>query len=152
MKKKLRKINRGEIPIDMFKQAANAMRVDKSGRSAAKQLGIDQTTFRRYLKKVSKSSSDQVKMVGYAKHRKIFTDKMEKDLAGHCINLVKQHHGLSMDEVKMLAYKFDKQNQVPIPKNWSDNRRAGRKWMRSFMKRHNLSLRSSEPTKFGRAA
>ena len=42
----------------------------------------------------------------------------------------------------MLAYKFAEQNQVPIPKNWSDNRRAGRDWMRSFLKRHNLSLRS----------
>ena len=66
----------------MFEQAANAMR---GGRSAAKQFGIDQTTFRRYLKKASKESSEQVKM-GYAKHRKIFTDEMEKDLAEHCIN------------------------------------------------------------------
>ena len=80
MGKKLRKTNRGEIPMNVFKQAANAMRAGKSGRSAAKQFGIDQTTFRRYLKKFSKSSSDQVKM-GYAKHRKIFTDEMEKDLA-----------------------------------------------------------------------
>ena len=58
-----------------------------------------------YLKKASKKSSKQVKM-GSAKHRKIFTDEMEKDLAEHCINLVKQHHDLSMDKVKMLAYEF----------------------------------------------
>ena len=64
--------------------------------------------------------------MGHAKHRKIFTDEMEKDLAEHCINLVKQYYGLSMDKVKMLAYKFAEQNQVLIPKNWSDNRRAGR--------------------------
>ena len=37
--------------------------------------------------------------MGYAKHRKIFTDKMEKNLAEHYINLVKQHYGLSMDKV-----------------------------------------------------
>ena len=54
MRKKLNKTNRGEIPIDMFKQAANAMRAGKSGRSAAKQFGIDQTTFQRYLKNVFK--------------------------------------------------------------------------------------------------
>ena len=109
----------------MFKQTSNAMRAGKSGRSAAKQFGIVQTTFRWYLKKVSKGSSDQVKM-GYAKHRNIFTDQIEKDLAEHYINLVKQHHGLSMDKVKMLAYEFVEQNQIRIPKNWSDNRRAGR--------------------------
>ena len=74
---------------------------------------------------------------------------MEKNFAEHCINLVKQHHGLSMDKVKMLAYKFAEQNQVPIPKNCFDNKIAGRKWMKSFMKRHNLSLRSSEPTTLG---
>ena len=83
---------------------------------------------------------------------KVFTDEMEKDLAEHCINLVEQHHGLSMDKVKMLAYKFAEKKQVSIPKNWSDYRRAGREWMRSFIKRHNLSLRSSELTILGRAA
>ena len=61
---------------------------------------------------------------------------MEKDLAEHCISLVKQHYGLSMDKVKMLAYKFaEKKKQVTIPKSWFDNRKAGRDWMRSFMKR-----------------
>ena len=151
MEKKLRKTNRGDIPIDVFKQAANPMRAGKSGRSAVKQFKIDETTFRRYLKKFSKSLLDQVKM-RYAKHRKIFTDKMEKDLAEHCINLIKQHHGLSMNKVKMPAYEFAKPNQVPILKNWSDNRRAGREWMKSFLKRHNLLLRSPEPTTLERAA
>ena len=74
------KLREGEIPIDVLKHAANAMRADKSGRSAAKQFGIDQTTFRQYLKQASKGLSDPVK-IRYAKHRKIFTDKMEKDLA-----------------------------------------------------------------------
>ena len=55
MRKKLRKTNREKIPIDVFKQAASAMCASKSGRSAAKQFEIDQTTFRQYLKKVSKS-------------------------------------------------------------------------------------------------
>ena len=47
MGKKLRKTNRRETSIDLFKQAANAMRAGKSCRSAAKQFGIDQTTFRQ---------------------------------------------------------------------------------------------------------
>ena len=71
---------------------------------------------------------------------------MEKDLAEHCINLVKQHHGLSMDKVKMLAYEFAEQNQVTTPKNWFDNRKAGREWIYLFMKRHDLSLRSPGAT------
>ena len=135
---KVTQTNGGEIPIHVFEPAANAMRGGLSGRSAAKQFGIDQTAFRRYLKKASKESSEQVKM-GYTKHRKIFTDEMEKDLAEHCINLVKQHHGLFMDKVKMLAYKFAEKKQVAIP---NDNRKAGRDWMCSFMKRHNLSLKA----------
>ena len=53
MGKKSRKTNRGEIPIHVFEQAANAMRRGLSGRSTAKEFGIDQTTFRRYLKKAS---------------------------------------------------------------------------------------------------
>ena len=69
--KKSLKSNGGEIPIDVFKQAANAIRGDLSGRSAAKQFGFDQTTLRRCLTKASKESPKQVKME-YAKHRKIF--------------------------------------------------------------------------------
>ena len=136
--------------MHVFEQAANVMRAGASGRSAAKQFGIDQTTFRQYLKKASKGSTNEVRM-GYAHHRKIFTDKMEKDLAKHCISLVKVHHGLFMDKVKMLAYEFAAQNQVPIPQNWVDDKKAGREWMSSFMKRHDLSLRTPEATTVGRA-
>ena len=92
------------------------MRSGISGRSAPKQFGIDQTTFPWYVNKVSKGSSDKIR-IRYAKHRKIFTDVMEKDLAEHSINLVKQHYGLSMDKVKVLAYEFAEQNQVTLPKN-----------------------------------
>ena len=45
MGKKLRKTNRGEIPINVFEQAASAMSASKSRCSAAKQFEIDQTTF-----------------------------------------------------------------------------------------------------------
>ena len=84
--------------------------------------------------------------MGYAQHRKIFPDKMENDLAAHCINLVNMHHGLSTDKVKMLAYEFAAQNQLPIPRNWAGERRAGRELLSSFIKRHNLSLRTPEAT------
>ena len=87
--------------------------------------------------------------MGYAKHKKIFTDKREKNLTEHCINLVRQHHSLSMYKVKMPAYEFAEENQVPIPKNCSDNRNSGREWTWLFMKRHNLSLRFPKPTTLG---
>ena len=45
MGKKLHKTNRGEISIDMFKQAANAMCAGESKCSAAKQFEIDQIAF-----------------------------------------------------------------------------------------------------------
>ena len=51
----------------------------------------------------------------------------------------------------MLAYEFAEKKQVTIPKSWYDNRKTGRDWMWSFMKRHNLSLRSPEATTLGRA-
>jgi len=43
-----------------------------------------------------------------------------------------------MDKAKMLAYEFAAQNQLPILQNWTDEKKAGREWMSSFMKRHNL--------------
>ena len=51
----------------------------------------------------------------------------------------------------MLAYEFAEKKQVTTPKSWYDNRKAERDWMWSFMKRHNLSLRSPEATTLGQA-
>ena len=107
----------------MFEQATNDMRSGASGRIAAQQFGIDQTMLRQYFKKVSESATNEVRM-GYPQHRKFFSDKMENDLAAHCINLVKMHYKLSTDKVKMLAYKFAAQNQLPILRNWADEKKS----------------------------
>lgn len=37
---------------------------------------------------------------------------LKKDFAEHCVKLVKQHHGLTLDKAKMLAYEFADQNEV----------------------------------------
>ena len=60
--------------------------------------------------------------MGYTKHRKVFTDKMEKDLAGHCVDMVQWYHGLTLDKMKSLAYEFAELNNVDMPQSWVDNK------------------------------
>lgn len=148
MGNKAKKTNRGEVPLEVYKRAAQAHERGLSKRNAAKSFGIPESTFRRYLKKLD---HDQTATMGYAQHKKVFNVVMENDLAQHCIKLVRLHHGLSPDKVRNLAFEFALNNNLQVPQSWLENQKAGRSWFTSFIKRHNLSLRTPEATSLGRS-
>ena len=91
----------------------------------------------RYLTKLK--SDPQVSM-GYASHRRVFTDKMETDLAKNCIEMVRRYHGLTHDKVMQVAYEFASRNNIAVPESWEKNKSAGKDWLASFMKRKNVSV------------
>ena len=81
-----RKTDRGTTPKHDFENAAKEVNLNGlPKREAARKYGIDPTTLRRYLTKLK---SDPQASMGYASHRRVFTDKMETDLAEHCIEMV----------------------------------------------------------------
>ena len=146
---KQRKTDRGTTPKHVFENAAKEVRLNGlKKREAARKYFIDPTTFRRYLKKID---SDPHASMGYASHKKVFTNQMETDLAEHCIEMVQRYHGLTIDKVKQVAYEFATRNNIAVPESWEKNKRAGKDWVFLFMRRKNLSLRSPEATSLGRA-
>lgn len=55
------------------------------------------------------------------------------------------YYGLSISELKALAFQFAKSIQCSFPESWNKNREASRDWYYSFMKRNpQLSLRTPE--------
>ena len=68
MGKKLRKTNKGEIPIPVFEQAASVMHAGKSGGSSSLELTNNVLTV---FINTTKGLSDQVRM-GYANTQKNF--------------------------------------------------------------------------------
>lgn len=62
-----------------------------------------------------------------------------------------RYYGLSIIELRQLAYQFACKIKVDCPQNWQENQMAGQNWYYSFMQRHrNLSLRTPEQTSVNR--
>lgn len=61
------------------------------------------------------------------------------------------YYGLSINELKELAYHLAKKLALEYPSSWDQNKKAGRKWYHSFMERHSeLLLRTPEQTSIDR--
>lgn len=61
-----------------------------------------------------------------------------------CANL---YYGLTIKDLKKLAYEFALKIGIKYPPQWNNNLSAGKKWYRGFVTRHSeLSLRKPEHT------
>ena len=146
-----RKTDRGKVPLIVFQNAAMDIRDNQlSIRKCAEKYGIDRMTLKRYLEKVAERGEDNATM-GYSSHRKVFTAKMESDLAQHLIGVCNRFYGLTPGKVRTLAWEYATKNNVEMPETWNAEKRSGKKWLSKFMNRHNLSLRVPEATSAARA-
>uniref|UniRef100_A0A3Q3EU59 Zgc:113274 n=1 Tax=Kryptolebias marmoratus TaxID=37003 RepID=A0A3Q3EU59_KRYMA len=93
-------------------------------------------TLQRFLKM---SKIKPVKTVGYrtAETKRVFAEKMEKELADHIRSLADQYHDLTPYKCCELAFDF-KNNDLTD-------------WQKSFMPLHHLSCCTPEQTSLGRA-
>lgn len=61
------------------------------------------------------------------------------------------YYGLSIHELRELAYQFAKKLALDYPEIWDQNEKAGRHWYSNFMRRHSeLVLRTPEQTSIHR--
>jgi hypothetical protein len=63
------------------------------------------------------------------------------------------YYGLTLRELRKLAYEVAVANKIPMPESWSSAKTAGEDWLKAFRQRHKgkLSLRSPEATSLNRA-
>lgn len=81
----------------------------------------------------------------------IFSVQQEKDLVDYILKCVNHYYGLSINELKELAYQLAIELELDIPDSWVHDKKAGRQWYRLFMKRHpELALRTPEQTSMNR--
>lgn len=61
------------------------------------------------------------------------------------------YYGLSINELRQLAYQFAVKLDVDFPGNWIGDQMAGKDWYRAFFRRHpKLTLRTPEQTSLNR--
>jgi len=115
--------------------------------------GLKRSSFYRYLDKVKKSSANNsVVTMGYNKDvPKILPLALDRELSDHLVKLSDKFHGLTCSKVKCLAFQFATANNVQVPGSWSTKSRAGKDWLRLFMKRNKLAIRKPEATSLARS-
>ena len=101
-------------------------------KAVADEYRIPRETFRRRTKG---------RLVGLAGHLirgknqlRIFTEDEEEELAGHITKFAQAGFPFTPAEIRSLAFEFAEVNKI---EGFSDScGKAGRKWLRCFMKRH----------------
>lgn len=107
--------------------------------------GVPKATIKRYA---DNTDPDNIKTLG---RPAIFCNDMERILSEHILHLEECFFGLTIREVRKLA--FDVAEKYDLPHNFNrDTKMAGKKWFYAFMKRNShLSLRKPEGTSMARA-
>ncbi|XP_049315676.1 uncharacterized protein LOC125779127 [Bactrocera dorsalis] len=82
----------------------------------------------------------------------IFNIEQEKALISYILQAGDINYGISLMELRKLAYEFARKVGASYPDPWNDNQQASKDWQLAFMKRHkNLSLRTPEQVSQSRA-
>ena len=81
----------------------------------------------------------------------VFSTEEEDALVDYVKKCSDHYYGLSIVELRQLAYQLAKKIQVNYPPKWNANEMSGRDWYYGFMQRHQeLTLRTPEHTSLNR--
>ena len=110
-RKHKRKTNRGNVPEDILKRAADSVANGQTIQSVSKDFNVNRMTLTRYI---SKRQNNPDSLIGYkavAATKTVIPFTMEKDLADHVKLLANMFHGLSPRKCCELAYEFAVRNK-----------------------------------------
>ena len=146
-----RKSCRGSWSPTRMEQAIASVNSKEMGlNKAAKMFDVPKATLHRRLE-ISKAT---MKVSGGEKHMGRHSDlpsELESQLVTHVINLEERMFGVTLSDLRRLAYQLAEANKLSHRFN-KTKEMAGKKWLYSFLKRHKeIVLRTPEPTSIARA-
>lgn len=144
---------RNPVDISNLKLAVNDVRQHSASvRDAAAAYNLSKTTLARHLKFQRESGESEFKYSGTNAVKKMFTEEEETQLENYLLFSCRLNYGLTKQEIRVLAYQYAERNNKSMPEIWKKEKRAGREWIRWFLKRHEkLSLRKAEATSLSRS-
>lgn len=137
-------------PSDM-KRAIEAVQNKTIGyMKAAREFHVPQTTLEDYVRN-KKQISCIDKLISQKSGRKpTLSAEFEKQLVQYCIQMDERFYGLTLADVKSLAFQLADLNKIPHPFN-VEKRSAGAKWLKLFLQRHpHLAKRKPQGTSMAR--
>lgn len=128
---------------EYLKQAIQLVNEGQSKKSVGRQFGIPRSTLRDRLK----SGKTEKPKMG---RKPVFIEEQEKILESHVLEFSKIFHGITIPQLKELAYNVAE--KMKIKHNFNKiSKKAGDDWVASFRKRNpRISLRTPEPTSINR--
>jgi hypothetical protein len=142
-----RKSDRAGYSAEALSNALDAIkRGEMSKKRASIEFGIPRTTLIKRLKNVDHQPSS------LGRFKRIFDNHFENDLVQHAIEMQNRFYGLSLLDLRSLAFELAERNGIENPFD-KEKKIAGEAWAYGFMKRHSqLSLRCPEATSMARLA
>lgn len=117
-------------------------------KECCRQYNIPKPTLKRHLDSRNVVANEDIKSFG---RTTIFSSEVEESLIKHILLLESCMFGLSISDVRRLAFEIAEKNDLPHNFNKTE-RMAGKKWFYAFKKRNpQISLRSPESTSLARA-
>lgn len=114
----------------------------------ARVYNIPKTTLYRHVKCLNKIANNAVKKFGKPT---TLPEQIEEELVSHILKLEELMFGLTINDIRKLAFDIAQRNQLAHVFN-CEKELAGKKWYYRFMKRHpTLTLRQPESTSVARA-
>lgn len=135
-------------PEEMSLAIAAYRNGDLGFNECCRQYNIPKPTLKRHLDSRNVRANEETKSFG---RTTTLSPEIESELTKHILLLESCMFGLTMSEVRRLAYNIAESNQ--IPHNFNKNEKmAGKKWFYAFKARNpQISLRSPESTSLARA-
>lgn len=148
-----RTTNRGTDSAVMKRAADICINENKSIRSVAADFEICHISLNRYINKLkSMKLGGSPPKCGYRPHTRIFDQSQETILTNYLKNCAGMYFGLSIKDVRKLAFEFADKLSLKVPLQWTENKSAGVDWFSNFLKRNpTLSIRKPEATSLSRA-
>ncbi|CAH2003933.1 unnamed protein product [Acanthoscelides obtectus] len=135
---------------EAMEKAIRAVRNGEMGfLKASTVFGVPRSTLKRRVQGKNKHAVENVKILG--SRRPIFSPVQEAQLVQHILELENRFYGLTLRDVRKLAFQLAERNNIKHNFN-KDTQMAGKAWASDFRKRHpELTLRSPEATSLARA-
>lgn len=136
-------------PVDkdnIDKAVEMVMTKSMSTYSAAKHFNISRTTLQRQVKQFVQSGKPTFSYRPNNNVKQVFSEQEERLLLEYIKKAGQSYFGVTLHEIRQLAYQFAKAYQIKFDESWERNQMAGGFWLRSFRKKYasELYLRRSE--------
>ena len=149
-----RKSLKGTHSQESMLSALKQLRQGWSLRKAAETDNVNYQTPRRYHKMTKDTEDlDSTHRRSNFNHRQVFAKEIEEEISDFIKERSRLGYGLTISEVKTLAYDMAKHKNIPSPSSWERNKQAGHDWYLKFRIRHpDLPVRKPESCSVARAA